>query len=559
MATGLDRRYVPPPATTGAGGTGRPERTGLPDLSRLLDKLRERPERRMRFMGMDGVLVERSFGEVHADVTAVTAELRAGGLGPGDLVGVMGVNSYEWVLADLALLGLGCVSVALPAEQRGERADLAALVERYRLRALLLTRPPQTRTPVPAEVAVLFQRPLSFRSRDVGTAGPAVPAEAFTIAFSSGTAGTRKGLVLSRAGVANTIATSGRAWEITGDDNILIVMPFSNFQQRYLMYTAIWFGAEATVVAPERMFQKLKSFAPTIILGPPSFYEIVHNRVRAAKPRERMRHRMAAALYAVAPRRLTRPLRARLGAVWTGMYGPRVRLMLTGSAPVPARVVKLFQQLGAPLFEVYGSTEVGWIALNTPKAFRVGTAGRPADGVDVWLAPDGEVLVRSPYPQALGYLFDGEETQASVFLDDGTIATADVGAFDRAGFLRLTGRKKNIIVTRSGVKISAEELERDVADGCRVSTAMVFATEPTGLLTCVVWLDDWQSARRRAEVEANVDNLNRTREPALRITRVVFRPDTELTVDSGLLTRNLKLDRTAAMRAVLAEEDRKQQ
>ncbi|WP_255950802.1 AMP-binding protein [Streptomyces odontomachi] len=523
----------------------------------LHDKLAAHPERVMRFLSLDGTLVTKSFADVHEDVDRLVAELTACGIGAGDTVGILGPNSYEWVIADLALLTLRSVSAALPAEQNAQPMDPEQLCAQYDLSALLLTRALPGGTALPPAVALLGGGPvvLDKRTRS-GDKHPPLPDHVFTIAFSSGTSGTKKGLMLTREGVENTILTSIRAWEVGEDDNILIVMPFSNFQQRYLMYTAIWTGCDATVVAPERMFQKLGEFQPTIVLGPPSFFEIMYNRVQAASRREKLPYYLATLLHAVAPARLTRGVRARLGRKWTRMYGARTRLMFTGSAPVPSRTVQLFQRLAAPLFEVYGSTEVGWIAFNLPRAHRAGRAGRAVDGVDVTIAPDGEVLVRTTTPQAAGYVFAGMETQQSVFLGDHRLATGDLGRLDSAGFLQIQGRKKNVIITRSGVKINPEELEEDVEKNCRVTKAVVVSPGQDGLLTCIVWVDDEQAADGSAEIEAYVESANQKRAASHRISRVLVRPAPELTVDTGLLTRNLKIDRAAVIRRVFADSNR---
>jgi long-chain acyl-CoA synthetase len=526
-------------------------------LDTLYEKLAANPDRHLRFLSLAGSLVSKSFADVHADVARLMSELRSSGIGAGDLVGLLGPNSYEWVVADLALLGLECVSVALPVENRIQPDDLRELSERYRLSALLVTEAVPAGSELAPATALLEERPLRLSARQWPEAErPRLPADVFSIAFSSGTSGTKKGLMMTKDGVANTIRTSAQAWEVGADDDILIVMPFSNFQQRYLMYLAIWSGCAATVVAPERLFQQLKTFEPTIILGPPSFFELVYNRVSAAGLRDKLPCYLAALLHAVAPGGAGRRIRARLGRRWTGMYGSRVRLMFTGSAPVPPRVVLLFQQLGVPLFEVYGSTEIGWIAFNLPKRHRTGTAGRPVSGIAVEVADDSEVIVRTEHPQAAGYVFEGGETQQSVFLPEGRIATGDLGRFDGAGFLRLAGRKKNVIITRSGVKINPEDLELDIEKGCRITKAIVASPDEDGLLACVVWLDEWQSAERTAEVESCVGEANRRRDAAHRISQVVFRPDKELTVENGLLTRNFKVDRTAVMREVFPNGDR---
>jgi long-chain acyl-CoA synthetase len=536
------------------------DRASPSPLTDLHERLAVRPDRRLCVAALDGGVVTRTFSEVHADVLALMSELRAVGIEPGDLVGILGTNCYEWVVADLALLGLGCVSVALPVPVPGRPAALDGLHERYQLAALLVTRSAAAGDRLPPATAVLEDRPLRLRRSCIGPGRRTLPPDVFSIAFSSGTSGTRKGLLMSRAGVVNTIETAGRAWRVGSgahvDDDVLVVLPFSNFQQRFLVYLAVWFGVNATVVAPERMFQKMRVLEPTIVLGPPSFFEIVDNRVRAASLRDRLPYYLAASLHAVAPR-ASRGLRARLGRRWTGMYGSRVRLMLTGSAPVPPRMVTLFHRLGAPLFEVYGSTEVGWIAFNLPDRHRTGTAGRPVSGVEIEIGGDDEIRVATRCPQAVGYVFDGEESQDAVFLADGTIATGDVGGFDRSGFLRLVGRKNNVIITRSGVKINPEEIERDIETNCLIKKAVVVPSAENSSLSCAVWLPDRDSAERLREVEAYIRSSNATREPSHRIARVVFRPDTELAVETGLLTRNLKVDRAAVRRTVFSAGDRR--
>jgi len=517
-------------------------------IDRLPQMLAASPDRQLRFVSLDGGMITKTFSQAHADVALLMSELSASGIGAGDLVGLLGPNTYEWAIADLALIGLRCVSVALSAEAKVGPADLREMIERYRLSGLLVTRAVPAGTELPPAAALLEERPLALSpARWPSADRPVLPADVFTIAFSSGTTGSRKGLMLTRDGIENTIEVSSRAWEVRADDDILIVMPFSNFQQRYLLYLAIAAGCGASVVPPERMFFMLKSLKPTIILGPPSFFELVRNRVTAAGPLARLPFVL---LDACAPGPLSRPLRTRLGRKWTGMYGSRARLMFTGSAPVPPQMVKWFQRLGAPLFEVYGTTETGWIAFNLPGRHRTGAAGRPVDGTEVEIGDDSEVIVRTKRPQAAGYVFDGLESAPSVFLPDGAIATGDLGRLGPDGFLRLTGRKKNVIITRSGVKINPEELEAEIENACRVARAVVVPYDPGGLLACIAWLEDDLANERAAELDAYITRTNTGREAPRRISRVVLRPAAELTVESGLLTRNFKIDRNAVVRVV---------
>lgn len=519
-------------------------------LEKVYEKLATNSISTFRFIARDGGEVVRSAPAMHRDVEDLIGELRSCGLATGDLVGVAGPNSYYWTVADLALLALGCIPVALAIDGAITPDALTGAIDRYGLSAALVTAMSATGSPVPPAVGVLDGRPLSLQAVPRGPSG--LPPQVATIVFSSGTSGTKKGLMLTGDGIMNTVEVSAAAWQVRPDDDILVVLPFSNFQQRYLMYLAIWSGCSATVVAPERMFVVMRALAPTIVLGPPSFFELVVNRLRAADRRARLLHQVAAGLHTALPERSTRALRARLGRRWTALYGPRVRLMFTGSAPVAPEMVTVFAQLGAPLYEIYGSTESGWIACNLPGRARSGAAGRPVDGVDVELADDGEVRVRVERPQALGYVFEGVESGPDVFLPDGRIATGDLGHVDRDGFLHLTGRKKNVIITRSGVKINPETLESAIEAGEPVTRAVVVARPTDGRLLCVVWLDDSGDREQRAEaVRAHVSATNGRHEPSHRIADVVVRPASELTAESGLLTRNHKVDRQAVTRTVL--------
>jgi long-subunit acyl-CoA synthetase (AMP-forming) len=522
------------------------------DLGRLYDCLAEQPARGLQFVTRRGSLEAVTFMQLRERVDVLVSRLSEYGLRPGDLVGILGPNSPEWIAADLALQRMGCISVALPVEGRRTEVDTEALVERYDLSALLLGESIAVKDGL-SPAAGLLTCPAHLTRREP-EGGQELTEDTFTVAFSSGTAGTRKGLALSRRGVENTIEVSSRAWGVTEEDKILVALPFSSFQQRYLMYLAIQAGAEAAVVPPERLFQKLEEIEPTIVLGPPSFFELLDNRVSSAPPSEKIPYYLARALDAAAPA-WSRPVRVRLGRRWTGVYGSRIRLMLVGSAPVPRRLLDVHRHLGLPLYEVYGATEVGWVAFNLPPRHRAGTSGVPVDGIELEIDEDGAIRIRIRAPQATGYVFEGVETTDAVFLADGSIATGDVGRIEDSGFLQLLGRNANVIITRSGVKISPEEIEREIEGLEQVERALVFADGQGTALCCVAWLGGSRPEADAESVREQVARWNREREPARRIVDLVFKQADELTVESGLLTRNLKLNRAEAERRVLSTSE----
>jgi long-chain acyl-CoA synthetase len=513
-------------------------------LGTLHENLLHHPDRQLRFVS-HGTVVAKTFSQLHSDVTLLMGQLRACGLVEHDLVGLMASNSYDWIVADLALLTLQCIPVAIPVDETTTPIATSAVSDRYSLSALLVSRSVPT-TSLSSESAYLEDRPISLTRRH-REHSPQFPSDVFTVAFSSGTSGTKKGLMLSRTGIENTINVTARAWQLQHDDELLIVMPFSNIQQRWLMYSALHLGAGVVVAPPTELFRALKDTDPTIVLGPPSFFEIVDSRIRATKPHAKLRYHLASALHLLAPTDTWR-IRAKLGARWTSMYGSRARLMLVGSAPVPPRIINIFHRLGAPLYEVYGLTEIGWITFNLPSKHRTGTAGMPVDGISIDIGHDDAIIVHTDTPQALGYVYEGTDTEDSVFLGDGTIATGDLGRLDASGFLRLTGRQGNTIVTRSGVKISPEQLEREIEHTSPAARAAVLASGDT--LISVIWLPGDEPDYRR-DVETAIKRLNNQNPASHHITQTVFRAESELAYGSSLLTQNLKLDRRAVESTIL--------
>lgn len=458
-------------------------------------------------VGGTGVVRQATFGELVTDVTAWVGALARAGVATGDAVGVAGPNGLDWVRADLALYALGARPVGLPLSELdgGPQASL----ERYHLHAIIV---------VGDHDGVYHGGiPVADRARVfLGSTPQPLPDEAATVVFSSGTTGSLKGLVITGDGVQHVTKESGSLWHVTDADRILVVLPMSSFQQRLLCYIAIIFGASICIVPPERMYQQMVALQPTVILGPPSFFELI--------PRVKD---------------------------WRRIYGGAARLLLTGSAPVPIALLEHAATQQIPLYEVYGSTEIGWIAMNLPGQNRIGTAGRLVPNVEVRIADDGQVWARSTTNQAVGYLWEDTGAQAQTFVD-GWVCTGDLGVLDDDGYLQLNGRMKNVLITSSGVKLNPAGLERRIEEHPDVVAAVVFISG-AGQLTAVVFVDD-----AMGEFDAIEEHILRGADPTPEHSRVraaVFRPASDLAPGSPLLTRNHKIDRLAVQR-LLAEVER---
>jgi long-chain acyl-CoA synthetase len=224
--------------------------------------------------------------------------------------------------------------------------------------------------------------------------------------------------------------------------------------------------------------------------------------------------------------------------------GGRLRVGVSGAAPLSPEVMEFFHALGVPVLEGYGLTETGSSAtVNEPDDFRIGTVGRPVDGAEIRLADDGEILIRSEAVFA-GYYKEPEAT-AEALSEDGWLRTGDVGEIDDEGFLRITDRKKDLIITAGGKNIAPQNLENALKASRFVSQAIVVG-DRRPYVTALVTLDATEvaSGDRNPEqlVQSLVDDVNRDRMRVEQIKRFTILPR-DFSQEEGEVTPTLKLRR----------------
>lgn len=494
------------------------------------------------------------WSDVLTDVEKVAAHLRANGIQAGARVGIRGDNSYSWLVLDLALLHIGAIPVAVPIPDfKGQtNADIA---ERYGLVAMFAAKPERDAEPYVVPLESLLQLPavtVRTPSHQPRARYPRTGPEYYSLAFSSGTAGRVKCLLMSWPGTRKLIEATSEAYPLTPDDRIMIALPLATYQQRYLCYLAIYNQCEIVLTTVARYLAALTTARPTFLLGPPNFYEFALTRFHN-EPRLRRTARLwAARLVAPLPRRLRDPWRRWLFAKYHQMFGGSARLMLVGSAPVPAGMLEFFALAGFGLHQLYGMTESGFLTWNRPGANRIGSVGQETYPGSVLISDEGEVLIRHPWHICVGYEGEDPTEAAKVFRGDDVIATGDLGHLDR-GYLFLKGRKKNIIVTAGGQKVQVEDLEADLSQAAGINqVALVPPPDGDGLAVVAWYRGDVTSVRDALRPRVRHVNL---RLPAdLKIRRLGL-IEGELSQDSPLLNRNLKLNREAVRTATASQLD----
>jgi long-subunit acyl-CoA synthetase (AMP-forming)/acyl carrier protein len=515
------------------------------NFSNLRPRLKTFVDRYIYFLGENQAARQISFPDFADQAGELVARLRAVGIQAGWRVGIVAPNSPDWLAWDLALMELGCTVVAFPDDMVQEQG--ATLFETYDLSIIVTARdgvPGALRGhPNTVWIDERGSGPIEWRPRTGRVPFPVD--DVCALAFSSGVSGRPKCLMINRRGIEWDVEHFVPSFRTLDDDRLLLFLPLTHQQQRLLAYAAYWHGTSIVLTRPEDLFPALEKLQPTLCLAPPLLYESIHERFMGAvddmAPGKRRMIGFLRALAKTLPQGLGAPVRKLLFRRIHATLGGRMRVMITGMAPIKRAALDFFGEIGIDLYEAYGLTETGVIAANTPGERRVGSVGKPVKGSTITLGEDGEVMVRRSQFASFGYLHpDG---RAELFPTDAPMATGDIGKFDQDGYLYLLGRKKEIIITSQGHKVYPERIETMLNAHPEVSKVVV-AGDQQKQLVALISLRRARTPEVEHDLAALVADVNgRLREPE-RIGKFVL-TDTQFSVANGLLTRSLKLNRRA--------------
>ena len=456
-----------------------------------------------------------SFAEVYGNVQQAVRFLLDCGIQPGMRIGVLAGNSYAWIVLDLAALDLGCRLVAFP--DAFTSTTMNELAVQFDLALMFVDKIPADGISQEGQWICELQALLSGSPAENRISSHALVCDGpddLTLHFSSGSSGTLKCLVASRLGTEAFIQGYWDIFPWLNSDVMLAFMPLSSYQQRLLVYSSIGYSHNVVFTSPGELIPAFIQSKPTVFVGPPLFFE-------------RLEKRMAGK---ASHQEIVSALRK---------SAPSIRFFVTGMAPVRQSTVEFFASAGVPLYVVYSLNEAGTVSANTPDALRAGSVGRLFPQTNVAIAGDGEIVVHKAHPLSLRYLHYSDSGQT--FLPEGAIATGDLGRLDEDGFLYIIGRKKNVIITSSGMKINPEQLERRMEAWPDVGRAVVFGSDRP-YLSAVIQYRAPQDEAAEQRIWHCVQDLNKELGVASFIGNVAFTNE-EFTVENGYLTRNLKIDR----------------
>ncbi len=505
-------------------------------LQDILERLKDGPAK-LCFVSDKGAETLRNADDLYRDTRALVLQLEGLGLGPGSRIGLLGPNSYHWMVWDLAIMTLGCVSVALPQERLA--GGVAQVASRHGLSLLVSHR--DWIEPAAAELAYVLDIDvldikalvIAGNKRRLHPAAVSNRTGTHALVFSSGTTGKTKGLVISAAGTEKLLDLYADAFGVVDGDRLLTFLPFANYQQRMAYYFCLYHGIDFVYVPFTRLFAGLKKYQPTYVIAPPVFYESLQN--------------MAQSVAAPDPDGAA-PMQTDIGARVASLLGGRIRYMITGMAPIKRQTLDFFWRHGISLYEAFGITEAGMVAWNKPGRVKVGTVGTPAETGSVSLTEEGEVVITRDCLLSLGYFDASEEDTRTTFVGPHSVATGDIARFDEDGFLTIIGRKKDAIITKAGEKFHPETIESLIQSNPAAKVAVVLGGEG---LAGVVALISMPAAGEQAATDTirdEIGRINATLPVFQQVKRVEF-TTLEFSIDNGFRTKNMKLNRQAIQRA----------
>ena len=490
---------------------------------------------------IDGTYQPTTYNQLADQVKNFALGLRELGLSFGDRAAMLAENSERWAVADLGILSLGAVNV--PMFYTSTSAQVSYIVQDSGSKIICVSTKRQLEKVksffdqvTELEKVIIFDDlddlddPHTLTFNQVVEIGKKIengqqiyreasylvePDNIATIIYTSGTTGNPKGSILTHDNLMSNVKSGLSILEINPDDQFLSFLPLSHvFERMAGYYIPIYRGACISYAqSPLTVRENMGEVCPTVMASVPRLYEMMHDRIlkqvrSASTIRQKIFHwavgvgRKVSALKqkgrnpglilsqqaALADKLVFNKLKA--------VTGGQLRFFVSGGAPLPQSIAEFFHAAGILILEGYGLTETSpVISVNTLDSFKFGSVGKPIPGVEVVIAGDGEILTRGPHVM-MGYHNKPEQTAESID-EEGWFHTGDIGHFDEEGFLRITDRKKNILVLSNGKNVAPQPIENAIKQSSYINQIMLLGDNQKTVAALVV--PDFDSVKSFAQ------------------------------------------------------------
>lgn len=499
-----------------------------------------------------GEVQKLTWGQVGDQARRMAAYLRSLDFPERSHIGLISKNCAHWIISDLAIWMAGHVSVPLYPNLTAD--SVRQILEHSEARAVFVGKLdawPDMRPGIPASLPLVglplapqdpqLQRWQDLLSAHQPLAGEPLPdpGELATIIYTSGTTGMPKGVMLSFASMYFSANNCLRLFNISDQDRLLSYLPLCHVAERQFVEIASLLAGETVFFADslETFQQDMQRARPTVFFGVPRIWVKFHMGVIGKIPSRVLDNLLKIPV-----------VRGLMGRrILTGLGLDQIRYAVCGAAPVSDSTMAWYKRLGLSIAEVYGMTEnCGYSHLGRPSRYKAGWIGLPNPGVETRIAEDGELQVRSKATM-LGYYKEPEKT-AETLTEDGFLRTGDVGQIDNEGFLRITGRIKDIFKTSKGKYVVPAAIENLLAAHSRIEQVCVVGNnlaQPLALLQLsAAGVQESQQQRAQLINSFNklLDEVNAKVDRHEQLSCLVVVQD-EWSIDNGFMTPTLKIKR----------------
>jgi long-chain acyl-CoA synthetase len=572
--------------------------TGSKTVADLVGRAAERYGDRIAVMHkVDDEWRELSFGQVAEIVGEIGRGLIDLGLAPGERVCILSTTRPEWTYCDFAIASAGGIVVpiyptnspeecewvagnseatAIVCDDAVQMAKIAAVRERLPALRTIIVIDPSGETGDAIALDELRERGRSLdRSELDARTGAVSPEDPFTFIYTSGTTGPPKGCVLTHGNYRAVVSMCESLGDVSDDDRTYLFLPLAHSFALLVQLMSFDLGGSLAYFGgdPKQIVPELQEVKPTYLPSVPRIFEKIYTLALGSQPPEVQAKMKAAAQLGVkvrdmqtrgeeVPAELLGPFQRADEELFENVravFGGHLRLAISGAAPIAPEILEFFYGCGVPVFEGYGMTETATAStLSTIENHRFGSVGRVLPGLEARIADDGELLLKGPNIFH-GYHRNDDASFGAVV--DGWLHTGDLASIDEDGYVYITGRKKDIIITAGGKNLTPANIENDMKQTRWVSQAVMHGDRrpfPVMLVTLdeeeiVPWAQQQRiedvsipalarDERVRALVQAELDAAN-AKYARVEQVKKFFILDHDLSQETGELTPTLKVKR----------------
>lgn len=498
--------------------------------------------------------IRKVFSDVYVDVMKVSAYLSEKGVKKGDRIGIIGTNSYEYMILDVAVITSGYVCVPFP--EKDFKGNIDTVSKEYNLKLLFADAKNRSDT---SEKSIMGLETLltDTEKENTGelTINPIDDEDFFTIIFTSGTTGVPKGIEVRSKCVQEWMDNLQKAFNFREDDKLIDFLSLSISNARLFVYAAILLHFNLVLTNTDQLLRVLALSQPTVMQGVPYLFETFYSsfmNITRQSLKKRITYQLYCVLNKLFPSFLTQGLQDKVFQGLKDLFGKNMRILVTGSAPAGKKLLELYEKAGLRIYEVYGINEVGLVSMNTPDAYRIGSVGKPFPTKSIQISNENEILIKSDYAWGMHYINDDSNIGSKTFREDGYIATGDTGHIDEDGFLYIEGRLKEVLILSNGDKIHPGILEEELKQTHLIKQAVAIGNQKA-FISCVLVLEDENTPLNK--VTEAIREVNKKYGDNFKIREFVIAKQA-FTVENGLMNGTLKINRKAVYEAYRSEIER---